>query len=101
MQEEKLYHVFYSNTLFKIQQDSNNIFNKDKKRLIIRYRLCKDENMNDVDEVIIVTEAIRVTTENSGENLNQFVDSIVNNPKINITDKKYLGIGVWASSIPN
>ena len=99
MQEDKLFHVFYSNTIFTNQQNPEQ--NNNKKKNVIRYRLCKDENMNEVDKLTIVTEAIKVTTENSGENLNQFVDSIVNDSKLDIIDKKYLGIGLWASSTPN
>ena len=90
------YYLFYSEELFKNQSNSK-IYKSDDIPRIIRYRRSKDENNNPVDDIVIITEACRVKEDESQAD---FLESFYKE-KHNINlEKKYLGIGVWSSSLP-
>lgn len=95
--KNKQYYLFYSCENFQNQQnrclDKDN--DKDSKR-VIRYRRISDENDEPVDDLVIITEACAVTKDKTKEDfLKSFYEKDHNK------DKKFLGIGRWASSLPN
>lgn len=91
--KNKKYHLFYSHTLF--QQRIRSDFHSDLKNNHVRYKRITDQNLNDIDDIVTITEAVQATPENSGDNLASFIET----RKI-VSDTIYLGIGTWYSSTP-
>ena len=89
----KKYHLFYSHTLF--QQRTRTDFNSHEKIRHVQYKRITDQNLNDINDIVTITEAVQATPENSGDNLIDFIES-----KKIISDTIYLGIGTWYSSTP-
>ena len=89
----KKYHLFYSHTLFQKRIKSD--FHSDLKNNHVRYKRITDQNLNDIDDIVTITEAVQATPENSGDNLASFIET-----KKIVSDTIYLGIGTWYSSTP-
>ena len=88
MSSDNLQYLFYSNKLFNIENSKPY-----EERNIVRYRRLLDKDNQQLDDLVIITEACEVSNDQSQQEfLKCFYEKEYNKEKI------YLGIGRWASS---